>query len=155
MPIFEQDSEPPRNGDGNAGGVSGEFRPRRRDAGGPRQRQETFTPAKIPAKVKGEINDKISDMVRQSRGPDETFFAFREFFSSVVRGLRRIPRLLLSIFSKKARGNEDFVPGIPNSELAGYSDEFSDEKNRKKYDGRGGQRSKRGRSRRRGGDRRR
>ncbi len=99
MPTFETDSPKPAN-KGDNGAQGGEFRPRRRDGRKPRAQEENFTPPSIPPEVKDRISARIGEIVRQSRGPDERMFAFREFISSIRRVIFGLPDIFRSLFSR-------------------------------------------------------
>ncbi|MBN1404750.1 MAG: hypothetical protein JW942_09835 [Opitutales bacterium] len=87
MPTFETDSPTPQPEHDGTDSVQ-EFRPRKRD--NKRSQRETFTPPEIPPEVKDTINERIGNIVRQSKGPDEKLFAMREvlvFFRKLFDGI--------------------------------------------------------------------
>lgn len=103
MPTFETDATPdPQAGRTDLAVV--EFRPKRRDWKG--DLDETFDPAPIPPEVKKAIDQRISTMMRQTRGPDETMFALRKWFSTAARIVRSLPALVRALFSRRAEEPE-------------------------------------------------
>jgi hypothetical protein len=71
-----------------------EFRPRKRDWKG--DLDETFNPAPIPPEVKKAIDQRIDNLMRQCRGPDETLFALREWWTGTKRIAARLWDLIAS-----------------------------------------------------------
>ena len=86
MPTFEKNNSAPVP----TPETPEEFRPRRR---GEWQGafDETFDPAPIPPAVKQSIDRRVNDMIRQSRGPDETLYAIREWLSVAKRVVANLP----------------------------------------------------------------
>ena len=109
MPTFETNVPPAakKNPEASDSALSGEFRPRRREQWATAGMDETFDPAPIPPEVKKSITDRINEMMRQSRGPDETFFAIREWFSIVKKVLFSLPKLVSDKFRGKKDEDED------------------------------------------------
>jgi|GEM_PF-3047722 hypothetical protein len=71
-----------------------EFRPRKREWKG--DLDETFNPAPIPPEVKKAIDQRVDNIMRQCRGPDETLFALREWWNGAKRIAARLWDLLTS-----------------------------------------------------------
>jgi hypothetical protein len=70
-----------------------EFRPRHRSEW-QGNLDETFDPAPIPPEVKQSIDKRVSDIMRQCSGPDETFFAAREWWSTARKVVANLPAIL-------------------------------------------------------------
>jgi hypothetical protein len=105
MPIFESDS--PKAQPAPAKADAGDFRPRKREGAVGPSDVESFDPVKIPPAVKSSINAKISEMVRRSKGPDETMFTLREFWVGVRDFFLGLPSLVKSVFRRPAEDDDD------------------------------------------------
>jgi len=100
MPTFETDSPDPSPEKDNS--WNEEFRPRRREGKKARSKNDTFSPAAVPEAVKSSISERINEIMRQTRGPDETMFAIREVFNRIGRAFGGVPKLI-----KKLLGRDD------------------------------------------------
>jgi hypothetical protein len=106
MPTFENDNPRPKQEKGNAE-PGADFRPRRHDSRKSGNQNESFIPAQVPDAVKSSINNRINDIVRQSRGPDETMFAFREAWSLICWFFTGIPELFSRLFDHFSPNSEE------------------------------------------------
>ena len=81
-----------------------DYRPRRREGMHRRDQNEGFAPPAIPPDVKEKISARINDMMRKSRGPDETMFVVNEIAGKLSRFasalLQRLP-------GRRVRGEGD------------------------------------------------
>ena len=77
-----------------------EFRPRKR---GEWQGalDETFDPVPIPVDVKQSIDKRINDMMRQSRGPDETMYSIREWLSTAKKIIVNFPTIMKDVILRR------------------------------------------------------
>lgn len=108
MPTFETNVPPAaKPSDKSDPGLASEFRPRRREQWGSSETSETFDPAPIPPAVKKSIDQRVNEIMRQCRGPDETFFAIREWFSTARRILCSIPALVRDLVSRREDDADD------------------------------------------------
>ena len=109
MPTFETNVPPPARqpSDKTDSGLASEFRPRRREQWANGAMDETFVPAPIPPEVKKSIDQRISEMMRQTRGPDETFFAIREWFSTIKRVLTSLPNLVVDMVRRPGADDDE------------------------------------------------
>jgi hypothetical protein len=106
MPTFEQEDKKAALAAQEAAAQQ-EFRPRRRDGMNRSSLSETVDPAPIPPEVKKQISERIAGMVRQSRGPDETIFTVREFFSDLWAFIRGLPGAVADLFRRGEPEEDD------------------------------------------------
>jgi len=97
MPTFETDAPVNRTvADKTASVGTVEFRPRHREQW-QGNLDETFDPAPIPVEVKQSIDKRVSDIMRQCSGPDETFFALREWLATARKVMIHLPAILKDV----------------------------------------------------------
>lgn len=108
MPTFESNVPPSARqpSDKADNGSASEFRPRRREQWSDAEASQTFDPAPIPPEVKKTIDQRVNEMIRQSHGPDETFFALREWWNTFRRIFFGLPTLVSDLFHRN-RDDED------------------------------------------------
>ena len=69
--------------------------------------EETFNPAPIPPEVKASINKRINEVMRQSRGPDETMFAMRGWVSIAKKIVFGLPLIIKDLFVPHKKTEEE------------------------------------------------
>jgi hypothetical protein len=113
MPTFETEvpSKP------TAQSATEEFRPRKR---GERYGtlDETFDPAPIPPEVKKAIDKRINDMMRQSRGPDETLYSIRGWLTTAKKIIVNLPTIVKDVILRRESDVEDDEEEIEEEEEA-------------------------------------
>lgn len=98
MPTFESDSKDKPKVKASSD-IEQDFHPHRREgAEDGKGRAGSFTPSTIPPEVKDSISERINDMVRQSRGPDETLFALHETMAKVRSVVNAIKDWIWGLF---------------------------------------------------------
>ena len=108
MPTFETNVPAASKPSGKAdSGSSLEFRPRRREQWQGAGLDETFDPAPIPPAAKAAIDQRVSDIMRQCRGPDETFFAIREWWSTFRKVMSSLPAFFKDLLHRSDADDDD------------------------------------------------
>jgi hypothetical protein len=119
MPTFETDvPSAAKPSDKPDKGVATEFRPRRREQWAAADTDETFDPKPIPPEAKKVIDQRVNEIMRQCRGPDETFFALREWFSTARKIILSVPILVRDMIRrpKDEDDEEEDEDAAPDSE---------------------------------------
>jgi hypothetical protein len=136
MPTFENNVPPsgrqPSDKADNASAT--EFRPRRREQWAAAEASQTFDPAPIPPDVKKNIDQRVSEMIRQSRGPDETFFALREWWNTLCRVFFGIPALLRDLFHRNPEEDEEEEDASETTDADAPAERKSGEKSKSRQD---------------------
>lgn len=115
-------------------GPAADYRPRRREGGRRHDDNEGFAPPAIPPEVKEQINARISEMVRNSRGPDETMWRISEFFSGVGRAASALAARITGRHDDDEFDDEEDM-GFEDESGDAESDEDGEPGNRRKQPG--------------------
>jgi hypothetical protein len=83
-----------------------EFRPRKRgDWYG--TLEETFAPTPIPVEVKQAIDRRISELMRKTRGPDETMYSIRGWLSTAKKVIVNLPTIVKDVILRRKDEEDD------------------------------------------------